>query len=239
MNAWAEPLDKRGLAEDVADRLRVAILAGEIPVGARLYEVELSNQLKVSRGPVRDALQLLRHEGLLESRWHKGAFVRRLTREDADEIYSLRASIECLAVQRVIDRGQPGDMELLTQQAKAVETAALKGSQAEMLQADIAFHEAIYRAAHHERLLQTWLGMRSQIALLLLDRQGADSDYRHQIAREHWEIREAIVDRDLPAAQALVRGHIEDAGARVIARLEGGHAAGAPDCAGTPARLKV
>lgn len=225
MNVLAEPLDKRGLAEEVAARLRAAILAGEIPVDARLHEVELSGRLKVSRGPVRDAIQLLRHEGLLESRWHKGAFVRRLTREDADEIYTLRASIECLAVQRAIELGRPDDMERLAQRAAAVEAAARHGSQAEMLQADIAFHEAIYQAARHERLLQTWLGMRSQIALLLLGRQGADSDYRSQIAREHWEIQAAIAARDLPAAQALVRSHIEEAGARAAARLAQAEAA--------------
>lgn len=214
------PLKRRGMAQDVADRIRDAILAGEIPPGERINEVEMAASLSVSRGPVRDAIVLLRQEGLLQGDWHRGSRVTVFTHKDLEEIYSLRYSIELLAVQRLIAHRTEKDLDLLQVRAEGIERAAALGDRGDMLQSDIAFHDAIYASAGHERLEQVWLGLRSQIALLLLNRQQGHDDYRARIGPEHWEMFRVIRDQDGAKAEELVREHIETAFERIKADLD-------------------
>ncbi|WP_284989555.1 GntR family transcriptional regulator [Arthrobacter sp. efr-133-TYG-120] len=209
------------MAQDVADRIRDAILAGEIEPGTRLNEVEMAASLSVSRGPVRDAIILLRQEGLLQGDWHRGSRVTVFTHKDLEEIYSLRYVIELLAVQRLIEGRTDGDLEILQARAEDIERIAAKGDRSEMLQADIAFHDAIYACAGHDRLEQVWLGLRSQIALLLLNRQQGHDDYRTRIGPEHWEMFRVIRDRDTEKAEELVQDHIQTAFERIKADLNG------------------
>src|SRR5919198_5158015 len=96
------PARRRGLAEEVADRIREAIYRGAYAPGAQLREVELSEALDVSRGPVREALLKLEREGLVRSAWHRGATVTTLTAADVSELDSLRSALEQLAVQLVV-----------------------------------------------------------------------------------------------------------------------------------------
>src|SRR6266496_432912 len=73
------PARRRGLAEEVADRIRDAIFTGVYAPGAQLREVELAHALEVSRGPVREALLRLESEGLVHSAWHRGTTVTALS----------------------------------------------------------------------------------------------------------------------------------------------------------------
>ncbi|WP_307101744.1 GntR family transcriptional regulator [Arthrobacter globiformis] len=214
------PLKRRGMAQDVADRLRDAIFAGEIAPGARLNEVEMASWLSVSRGPVRDAIILLRQEGLLQGDWHRGSRVTVFTHKDLEEIYSLRYSIELLAVRRLIQHRTDNDLEILQARAEDIERTAAQGNRSEMLQSDIAFHDAIYACADHDRLEQVWLGLRSQIALLLLNRQQGHDDYRSRIGPEHWEMFRVIRDQDAGKAEELVRDHIQTAFERIKSDME-------------------
>src|SRR5215207_11434 len=86
------PAQRRGLADEVADRIREAIFDGAFPPGAPLREVELAANLDVSRGPVREALVKLEREGLVQLRWHRGASVTTLSGADAEELYTLRGA---------------------------------------------------------------------------------------------------------------------------------------------------
>src|SRR5512147_2302861 len=93
-----EPAKSNGLFQEVADRLREAILQGRFRPGERLREAELATMLEVSRGPVREALTRLEHEGLVTTRRNRGATVSRLSKEDEEEVRSLRLTLERLAV---------------------------------------------------------------------------------------------------------------------------------------------
>ena len=108
-----EPARNNGLFQEVADRLRDAILQGRFRPGERLREVELSNLLEVSRGPVREALTKLEHEGLVITRRNRGATVARLSAEDEEEVRSLRLAIERLAVTLVVRQARPDDLDAL------------------------------------------------------------------------------------------------------------------------------
>ncbi|TMR95202.1 GntR family transcriptional regulator [Nonomuraea basaltis] len=199
------PARRRGLAEEVADRIREAIFSGAYAPGAQLREVELSEVLEVSRGPVREALFRLEREGLVRSEWHRGATVTTLSPQDVAELHSLRGALERLAVQRVVAQASDDDIA-------AVEKAAGRMVRAEdeheMVRCDIAFHDAVYAAARHRRLQEAWQAIRSQVHLFLLTRIALSSaGYLAHMPGEHRDLVAALRARDAEAALELFATH--------------------------------
>lgn len=170
------PARRRGLSNEVADAIRTAIFDGRYAPGSPLREVELAEALEVSRGPVREALQQLEREGLVNTGWHRGATVTALTTQDIAELDSLRAALEDLAVRRVV--ASPEDLGPLEKAAEAMNQARTPH---EMVQLDMEFHDAVYAAARHSRLTQAWEAIRSQVYLFLLTRVSLSSDDRYLV----------------------------------------------------------
>ena len=106
-----KPLRKKLLSENVVGAIRSAILNGELELGQRLVETDLAEQLGVSRGPIREALRLLAAEGLVVINVHRGTFIVQPTKDDVEEIYSLREALESLAVKRVIEIASDEEIE--------------------------------------------------------------------------------------------------------------------------------
>lgn len=202
------PARRRGLAGEVADRLRDAIYAGVYAPGDPLRELELSAALEVSRGPVREALLELEREGLVQSRWHRGTTVTELTADDAAELHSLRGVLEGLVVRLVAG----ADPRRLSPIADVVDRMAETGDAHTMVGLDIAFHDAMYAAAGHRRLTQAWDAIRCQVRLFLLTRlDAADEDYVRHVIEEHRELLAALRDGDPDAAIALFDRHRDHA----------------------------
>jgi DNA-binding GntR family transcriptional regulator len=200
------PARRRGLAEEVADRIRDAIFTGAYPPGAALREVELSQTLQVSRGPVREALLRLEREGLVRSAWHRGTTVTALSTSDVAELDSLRGALEQLAVTRVVAHATEADLAAVE---RAAEHMTHAGDEHTMVRHDVEFHDAVFAAAHHGRLREAWEAIRSQVHLFLLTRIGvsAGEDYLRHIPGEHRELVAALRARDATTALALFATH--------------------------------
>ncbi|MCW6007794.1 GntR family transcriptional regulator [Micromonospora sp. CPCC 205371] len=199
------PARRRGLADEVADRIREAIFTGVYAPGAQLREVELSGALDVSRGPVREALLRLEGEGLVRSAWHRGATVTALSERDVAELDSLRGALEHLAVQQVVAGASDHDIAAIE---RAAERMARAEDEHDMVRRDIAFHDAVYAAAGHRRLEEAWQAIRSQVHLFLLTRIGLDTrDYLSHVAGEHRDLVAALRARDADRALTLFAGH--------------------------------
>src|SRR5437762_400223 len=97
-------LENLTLWQRVYDHLREEILTGRLKPGAELGEVPLSEQLGVSRGPLREAIGRLAAEGLVTVRPRRGAVVRSLSREEFLELYQVREALERIAVQLAVPR---------------------------------------------------------------------------------------------------------------------------------------
>ena len=104
VGALLERVPKATLRAHIVERLRVAILAGDIPPGAPLVETALSERFDVSRGPLREALRQLIEEGLVVTVPYTGTHVAELSVEDVQEIYSLRTVLETFAFEQVWPR---------------------------------------------------------------------------------------------------------------------------------------
>ncbi|WP_128433655.1 GntR family transcriptional regulator [Streptomyces cyaneus] len=199
------PARRRGLSDEVADRIRDAIFNGAYAPGAQLREVELSATMDVSRGPVREALRVLEREGLVHCAWHRGTTVTTLSPEDVGELDSLRGALEDLAVRQVITRASDED---LTSLAKAAEVMTHVTDAHEMVRLDIAFHDAVFAAAGHRRLADAWDGIRCQVHLFLLTRINLSTDgYLGCIPREHQGLVTALRSRDTETTLRLFAAH--------------------------------
>jgi DNA-binding GntR family transcriptional regulator len=205
------PARRRGLADEVADRIRDAVFSGAYALGAQLREVELADALGVSRGPVREALLRLEREGIVRSEWHRGATVTTLSPRDVAELDSLRDALEQLAVRLVVSHASDEDLAAVEKAARRMERAE---DEHEMVRRDIEFHDAVYAATGHRRLVEAWRAIRSQVHLFLLTRIGLSTDgYLDGIPEEHRDLVEALRARDAGAALDLFarhRGHAFD-----------------------------
>jgi len=212
------PARRRSLGEDVADRLREAILHGELAPGEHLREEELANRLQVSRGPVRAALAILEREGLTRSSHHRGVVVAELSEEDLFEVYTLRSALELLAVRLVVQRAEEEDLRNIRESLTRFTTAMSKKITArDAARLDLEFHDSIFAGAHHSRLQQAWSEIRVPTYKFLLSRNIANPDWREVTVTGHMKIVEAIEARHETKAAKIVADHIEAAHARIRA----------------------
>jgi DNA-binding GntR family transcriptional regulator len=195
------------LAEDVAASIREAIFDGSID-GGRLSDAELAQQLGVSRGPVREALLRLQQEGIVEIAPHRGASVATFTATDVYELASLRTALEVFAAELAVERATESDFAAMAEVTRAFAPAAAAGNDLRLVELDMQFHDALYRAAHHSRLWNAWAGMRSQVTLFLFKRRSASDDYGQLAAVEHQEILDVLMSRDVEQVRHMVEQHL-------------------------------
>ena len=210
------PPASRSLGDDIAARLRAAILAGHFGPGERLGEERLAKLMNVSRGPIREALALLEREGLVVSQRNRGAFVAQLSRQDLDELYTLRRAIETLALELAIERADESDIANMAHVIDEIAAQTRSGiSEQAAAELDLQFHDHLYEAAHHRRLWDAWQTIRPQIHILLLNRNVADDDFREMVVDTHALILAALRERDLERAIAILHDHLAGSYERV------------------------
>jgi DNA-binding GntR family transcriptional regulator len=199
------------LGELVVNLLREMIVTGQFQPGAHLKEAELAAALRVSRGPVREALAQLEGEGYVELRRHRGAFVSTLTAVDVEEVYTLRAAIERLAAERACTR--MGETEFAKMDAALEQMKAAKVGVApeEVVRLDLQFHDIIYAACDHQRVQRVWITLRSQVSLFLHIRNVKFPDFPRVGYREHFELRTALSLADPAVAAQAVETHLSGA----------------------------
>ncbi|MBV2353977.1 GntR family transcriptional regulator [Streptomyces sp. J2-1] len=197
--------------DDVLMVLRAAILNGEFAPGEHLNETELADRLQVSRGPVRDALAALAHEGLVTAEPHKGATVPLLLRRDVEEVYSLRLALETLAAEQAVAHARDEDIAALAATLPAIAEALADGDRRAVTEADLRFHDTFYRAARHGRLETAWKNIRSQVSLCLFSRNTVAATSREVVLDEHSGLVELLTARDTAALVDAVRAHLAGA----------------------------
>jgi DNA-binding GntR family transcriptional regulator len=211
------PASRKSLGEDVAERLREAILHGELSPGQRLREEELSIRLQVSRGPVRDAFILLEREGLVRSSRNKGVSVVELTRNDLQEIFTLRSALEPLAISLAIQRGDASDLaDMDASLAEMASAFSRRITERDAARLDVQFHDTIYQAAHHRRLSNAWEQIRLPTYWFMLSRNVASPDWREGTVKGHAEIVRIIRAGDENVAAEMIKEHISFAYERIL-----------------------
>ncbi len=198
------------LRSRIADVLREAILRGELRPGQTLTEVSLSQQLQVSRAPVREAFRSLSKEGLLETIPYKGTRVRALSRTDIEETYSLRGQLEAFAVTRITGSAVPVDFAPLETICQTMQAFAAQGDIAGLNLEDERFHKTIIALADHALLMSVWttLALRVRQIMALRNRQNQNP---MEVALNHPPIVVALKERDLATALSYLERHVASA----------------------------
>lgn len=200
----------RTLGEHVVQRLREAILTGQLKPGQRIVEHEIAEAMQLSRGPVRDALKELEGEHLVVRYPHKGTFVTWLTLRDAEEIYSLRQAIENVAIEYAVRYAADAQIDELR---RIVEAMAVSGerdyTQFEATDLDLEFHDALYRISGHTRVQTAWRALRTQVRLLILShRMRQPADFREKGIEWHRQLLDAVRQRDVALAREVLGRHM-------------------------------
>jgi DNA-binding GntR family transcriptional regulator len=196
----------RNLTEDAYEYVRMAILRGRMPVGTIVAEAGVAEALGISKTPVRQALQMLRREGLLEVGRRRQLIVRGFTPEHRDEVLEVREALERIAVRRGCEVMSVDDVDylhlLLIRQRRAVEA----GADDDFVDLDEEFHLRIAEAAGLPIVAKILGQLRGFVRIMRLG-SAQVRDARQAIA-EHAVIVEAFEARDPDAAVAALVEHL-------------------------------
>ncbi len=204
MTADIAPIENVPLRVQVANRLRSAILSGRLRPGTGLVETALAEQMKVSRAPVREAIQILENDGLVETIAYKGKRVKPLTAREVAETYSLREVFEVMAVRRILESGVSPDV--LNEHCDAMTAAATNKDFEALVAADEAFHHALIVLADHDLLLASWKNLYMRIHQIMALRN-RDEHNLDEVASNHPPIVKALADGDDDRAIKLISDH--------------------------------
>ncbi len=198
------------LREVVFDTLREAIINGTLRPGERLMEIQLAEELGVSRTPVREAIRKLELEGFVVMVPRKGAYVAGISLKDIADVFEVRAALEALAAGLAAERVTGDELEelerILVRKAKIIEDENLSL----FVESDTKFHDALYRMSRNQRLIQILSNLQDEIQRF----RAASLAYPGRMSEaleEHRKIVEAVAERNIAQAQKLAQEHIENA----------------------------
>ncbi|PLX33834.1 MAG: GntR family transcriptional regulator [Clostridiales bacterium] len=197
------------LREVVFEYLRSAILNGEFKPGERLMELQMGEQLGVSRTPIREAIRKLELEGLVTMIPRKGAYVADMSIKDVLDVLEVREVLEGLASYLAAERRGDGELELLEKVLSEFEGYVNASDREGMMEKDKAFHEAIFASTHNKKLIQIAQGLQEQVQRFRVVFFSESDDFK-QLLSEHREILDAIRAGKGEAARAKAENHIRD-----------------------------
>ena len=203
--AHARP--RRSLNDRAYDHLRQAILSGELPVGTIIAENKVAEDLGISKTPVRQALQLLRTEGLLEVGPRRQLVVRGFSAGHRNEILRIREALEEIAVETACRVITLDDIDMLRLLLLRQGRAADAYNESDFLVLDEQFHVFIAKSANLPivaRLLEQMCGFARMMRL----GKTQPPEHLRDILVEHTRILDAIEQRDEEAAHAALHEHL-------------------------------
>lgn len=203
-----EPIERStSLTETVAAKLRAAIVSGNYELGQPLSERVLAEILHVSKTPVREALSLLRMEGLVKVLPQRGAMVFLPSEEEVRELCELRQALEGTAATRAMQRDHRGFADRLDEIVKQMTKARAKGQTRAYLECDTAFHQCFFDFCGNQLMASTYATHSGKIAALRTH-LAARPTHTDLSFDEHRQIAVAAREDDIGRILALLDTHI-------------------------------
>jgi DNA-binding GntR family transcriptional regulator len=210
-----EPITRRSMATLIAVRLRDAIINGVFAPGEQLTETGLAEQLGVSRGPLREAMQRLVAEGLLRSELHRGLFVNELEHTDIRDIYTVRSIIERAACSLILRHDPDASAERLARIVNTMREAVRGGDVRARGEGDLAFHETLVAESGSPRLVRMTRTLLAETRMCIAALEGK-YQVPDDIVDEHAAIVTALRERDEAAAHTCIEHHMAEGVARLV-----------------------
>jgi DNA-binding GntR family transcriptional regulator len=191
-------------AQQLADGLAERIMAGAFGPGDRLRESAIAAELGVARNTIREAVRILELTGLVRYEVNRGAVVIAPTREKVEALYTARERLETAAIVRT---PRPEQLDAITEAFAELERAARTGDPGEIVDRDLAFHQAVVALLDSSRLDEFFAALTKELRfyLTVLIR----SETPDEVVAEHRLILDAIRLGDRDRAVAEIRKHVE------------------------------
>ena len=208
-----EDTNKVAFRDTILNDVKAIIFGGDYAPGDPIREVDIAKRLGVSRVPVREVFRYLERDGLVEYIPNCGVHVKKLTKTDVKEIYSLRKMLDLFIADEVIDNITEADIEELK-----FLTQRMNDKQSYSLCNDL-FHNKLFMLSGNSRIRQLWAMLEGQSRLIM--NSCGSSHNMHQISVQlHQKILAALEAADKKAYEEAVRNHAEIALENILQMME-------------------
>jgi DNA-binding GntR family transcriptional regulator len=215
----ADILKPTALNEWAYEKIKADILSLRLAPGEQLNIENLTEQLEISRTPIREAILMLERDGLVNSVSRVGFFVTEITEQDLKDLFELREWLECQVAQKAASRLTDADLERIDHLIQASIPAVEKGDLDKFLDVDIELHNLLLERANNRRLIVMMETIRD-----LTYRERALSVKSPENIKatlvEHQELAAALRNRDGVEANRLMKKHLGAVRDRVLQILD-------------------
>lgn len=203
------------LRSKVFSQLQNDILNGLYQPGESLIETKLSEELGVSRTPIREAIKQLELEGLVQSIPNKGAIVKGISSQDIEDIYTIRMLIEGLAARWATEKITDVELAELKEAIELEEFYTIKNDMSHLLHFDTRFHDIIFKACKSKPLMHTLSTFHHYVQKARNISLSSPGRAR-LVHEEHKAILQAIMERNAEKAEKLTTEHVRNASLNLL-----------------------
>ena len=203
------------LHEEVTNRIRDMIVESKLVPGERIQEMQLAQQLGVSRTPIREALKVLTSEGLVELMPLRGAIVKAFTDKDARDMLDVIALLEAFAGERAC-QAEPSRIDAILAMHARMETLYAQRQRLEYFVLNQEIHEALIALADNDTLSMTHAILSKRMRSLRYSGNSGADNWAAAL-EEHTRMMQALARRDGPALAQAMREHIQNTWPRIRA----------------------
>ena len=198
----------RPLREIVYEELKREILVGEIAPGTRMMEIELADEMGVSRTPVREAIRKLEKEGLVTIEPRKGAYASDVSIKDMVDVLEVREDLEAMAAAMAAQKVNEDEKQALIEATLEYKEAVESERTEDIIRCDEKFHQLIVNCSGNKTLVQLFSQVQ-ELALRFRYLYYDDFSRYERMPMEHREIEEAILSGDYEKARVAAGEHVK------------------------------
>lgn len=203
---------KESLKQQSYEKIKTMIISSQISPDHPITELELSKTLKVGRGPIREALNLLSKDGLIQLIPNKGGMIKKFSSQDLIQIYQIREALDPLAAKQAIGRIDISELENLERKLLTADMSNQESGR----QFSKDLHSLIYRSCGNPYLLELFenLQLKDEVSwnsLWNLWSKESDSKTIEKRMNEHLEIIRCLKEKDAGKAEKISKEHISNA----------------------------
>jgi len=196
------------LSDQVYEHLRLAIISGEVAQGEKLVEMDIAAQMGTSQGPVREALQRLERDGLVERRARSATFATSISMDEMHELFAVRSTIEGFAIRRTAQKITTEQCDELDDLIQKMADAGRQQALMILAQHDMQFHRRIVEWADSAGLLRVWMPLSSQIQRFIVQSHPLHYSDFVEIGTRHQPILDALRARNGDEAFQAIQDHV-------------------------------
>ena len=219
-NPFAHVAENRPIRDIAYEQLKHAIITGQIPAGSRIVETAYADRLHISRTPLREALQKLERDGLVEYVLHRGVMVRAFTISDVEEIFAIRNAMMMLLLPSVVENAKEEDIDKLYHIVEEIDQALEAGNMERTAELNRAFHKGLEQLSDKRRIMRViesqeeYIMKFSAVSISSIER-------RKVVNQEHYQMVEMLRNKDLDGLLQLHRHHLEESKTACLNAIKG------------------